>query len=86
MNNTLGKKIVKLRTERNITQEELAERVGVTRQAISKWERGDGLPDLYNIQSLAKVFGISIDELINDAPKSQSTYNQNGRKGSVLFD
>lgn len=64
--NNLGKKIVSLRTTKNITQEELAKRVGVTRQAISKWERGEGLPDLYNIKLLAKSLDVSVDDLIQD--------------------
>ena len=44
MNKNLGERIIQIRTEKNMTQGELASRVCVTRQAISKWERGDGLP------------------------------------------
>lgn len=63
---SLGNKILELRKNNRFSQDELAERIGVTRQAISKWERGDGLPDLYNIKSLANVFGVSVDELLDN--------------------
>lgn len=70
--NNVGKKIVTLRNRENITQDELARRVGVTRQAISKWERGEGLPDLYNITLLAKALGVTVDDLVQS--ESQSEY------------
>lgn len=63
MNNELGQRITKLRNIKNMTQDQLAEKVGVSRQAISKWERGEGLPDLYNLRELAKALDVSIDQL-----------------------
>ncbi|MFA7076253.1 MAG: helix-turn-helix domain-containing protein [Candidatus Izemoplasmatales bacterium] len=66
MNDTFCKKLLELRTKSNITQNELAQKIGVTRQAISKWERGDGLPDLYNTNLLAKALNVTVDELLND--------------------
>lgn len=66
MDNFLGERICQLRTSKNITQEELANRIGVSRQAISKWERGEGLPDLYNIKALAKEFNVSVDSLMDE--------------------
>jgi transcriptional regulator with XRE-family HTH domain len=62
----LGERISSLRKEMNLSQEALAERVGVTRQAISKWERDEATPDIYNLSSLAESFGLSIDELLTD--------------------
>ncbi len=62
----IGQKIQTLRQKQHMTQDALAEKVGVSRQAISKWERGDGLPDLYNIQALAKAFNVSVDTLLNN--------------------
>ncbi|MCG8483080.1 MAG: helix-turn-helix domain-containing protein [Clostridia bacterium] len=60
----IGNRIITLRKEFNMSQEVLAERVGVSRQAISKWERGEATPDIYNITALADIFQLSIDEFI----------------------
>ncbi|MBU1145199.1 MAG: helix-turn-helix domain-containing protein [Firmicutes bacterium] len=49
-----------------MSQGDLADKLGVSRQAISKWEREEGLPDLYNIKNLAKIFKVSVDELVMD--------------------
>ena len=63
MNKTIGQIIRELRLERNITQEELAELISVTPQAISKWEREVGYPDITQVVPLANVFGVSTDVL-----------------------
>lgn len=60
---TIGQTIKKLRKERNLTQEELAEQLNVTFQAVSKWENETGLPDISQVVPLASVFGISTDVL-----------------------
>ncbi|MFC2386117.1 helix-turn-helix transcriptional regulator, partial [Treponema socranskii] len=57
--------IVQLRKLRNFTQEALAEKVGVTRQALAKWESGDTLPDLEKSKLLAEALDVSLDELAN---------------------
>ena len=62
---TLGEKIKELRKKANISQEELAEKIGVSRQAVTKWESDAGLPDLENLKSIATLFNISIDELLD---------------------
>lgn len=61
-----AKKIQELRLKRNMSQSDLADKLGVSRQAISKWEREEGLPDLYNIKRLAEIFKVSVDELVMD--------------------
>lgn len=61
----MGKYIAKLRKQKNMTQKELADKINVTDKAVSKWERGKGIPDIVNLEELAKVFGITIVELIN---------------------
>lgn len=58
-----GNKIASLRKKNNFTQEELAERVGVTRQTISKWELNETSPDISQAKILSKVFNVSLDEL-----------------------
>lgn len=60
---TIGKNIRRLRKERDLTQEELAEKLNVSAQAVSKWENEAGLPDISQILPLASVFGVSTDTL-----------------------
>ena len=62
----LGKKIAELRKKNNLSQEELAEKVGVARQTISKWEIGDTTPDIIQVKIISKIFNISIDELVDN--------------------
>ena len=60
---SIGERIRYLRHERKLTQEELAEQLNVTSQAVSKWENGSGMPDISQIVPLAHVFGVSTDVL-----------------------
>lgn len=61
---TIGTNIKRLRTEKNVTQEQLAEAMNVTCAAVSKWERGDSFPDITLLQPLAFYFDVSLDELV----------------------
>ena len=61
---TLGEKIQALRKSHSWSQEQLAERIGVTRQALSKWENGTAIPDTNNVVQLAKLFGVTTDYLL----------------------
>ena len=65
MSETMGQIIRRLRKERNLTQEELAEQLNITPQAVSRWENGTGLPDISQIVPLASVFGVTTDVLFN---------------------
>lgn len=60
---SIGTNIKRLRTEKNVTQEQLAEAMNVSCAAVSKWERGESYPDITLIQPLAFYFGVSLDEL-----------------------
>ncbi len=62
---TFGKKLRTLRKQAELTQKELAQKLGVSRQAVTKWERGAGLPDVDNLPKIAALFGISVDELLD---------------------
>ena len=57
---TLGERIASLRKEKNLSQEGLGELVGVSRQAVSKWEADRALPDVNNCVAMSRVFGISL--------------------------
>ena len=63
---TIGEKIAKLRIKRNYTQEQLAEALNVSRQAVSRWEINQALPQIDKIIQLCKLFNISTDELLLD--------------------
>lgn len=60
-----GEKVRSLRTERGLTQEKLADFLGVSFQAVSKWERGDTVPDIYMLPSIASFFGVTTDYLLS---------------------
>ena len=65
----LGKHIYELRKKLNLSQEQLAERVGVSRQTISKWELGETAPDIRQAKVLSQVFNVSLDELTGNDTK-----------------
>lgn len=61
--------IVRLRKINQMTQEDIAEAVGVSRQAVAKWESGETIPDLEKCKLLAELFGVSLDDLANYEPE-----------------
>ena len=63
----IGNKILELRKMNNLSQEKLAEQVGVARQTISKWELGETSPDLKQSKKLSEIFNISLDELVDSS-------------------
>jgi transcriptional regulator with XRE-family HTH domain len=64
MNNNIGKKIQEHREKNGLSQEMLAEKVGVSRQAVSKWELGQALPEVDKIVIMSGLFGVTTDELL----------------------
>ena len=71
---TLGEKICWYRKKNKFSQEELAARVGVSRQAVSKWELGDAVPEVEKLRLLAQVFSVTTDELLSpDLPGDEGT-------------
>lgn len=65
MNIKTAERLIQLRKEHGFSQEELAAKLGVSRQAVSKWERGEASPDTDNLIALAKLYQISLDELLD---------------------
>ncbi len=72
-----GKKLFKLRKEKGMSQENLAEQIGTTRQAISKWENNQGFPEVEKLLQLSNVFEVSVDYLLKD----DKTINCSNEKG-----
>lgn len=74
---TLGEKIKKARKEAGMSQEQLAEKLLVSRSAIAKWETDKGLPDVQNLKSISSVLGITVDYLLDeDNPISMNTIRE----------
>lgn len=63
--------LIRLRKEKGLSQEELADKLSVSRQAVSKWERGEALPDTDNLIRLAKLYNVSIDEIVGYSPDKE---------------
>ena len=83
----IGKKIMELRKKNGFSQEELAERVGVARQTISKWELGETSPDLKQAKELSNIFKVSLDELTDNDIKDilvEKTSNTEKLAGLIL--
>ncbi|MCH5339641.1 MAG: helix-turn-helix domain-containing protein [Acetatifactor sp.] len=81
---SFGKKILSIRQNANLTQEELALRMGVTPQAISKWERGQGLPDISILSDLCRLLNVSSDLLLGLEYKN-FTENNDVETQDVIF-
>ena len=64
MNIEIANRLVNLRKSNNLSQEALAEKLGISRQAVSKWERAEASPDTDNLILLARLYNISLDELL----------------------
>ena len=61
----IADRLIKLRKKNGYSQEELADKLGLSRQAVSKWERAEASPDTDNLICLAKLYGVSLDELLS---------------------
>jgi transcriptional regulator with XRE-family HTH domain len=80
---TLGMMISSLRKEKGMTQLELAEKMGVTDKAVSKWERDLSYPDINSIPKLAEIFGVSVDELMQVKTETKENISKNKIDGIV---
>lgn len=72
MEQTLGKRIMQCRKALGLTQDQLAERLGVTAQAVSKWENDQSCPDITSLPKLAEIFGTTVDALLGREPVHQA--------------
>lgn len=90
----LGETIHHLRVRNNLSQEALADALGVSRQSVSKWENGNAIPDLERLVKMAKLFGVTLDELVSgeapspvpqEAPKEPRSLFSRRQKAGIGF-
>ena len=81
----LGEKLRKLRIARQLSQEQLADKLQVSRQAISKWELGESIPDTENLILLSKFYGVSIDYLLLNELNISSELETKRSRSSPIF-
>lgn len=84
MSIALGENLTKYRKKAGLSQEELADKLGISRQAVSKWERGEASPDTDNLIALAKFYNVTLDELVNCEPKEDSKESKKESKGNYV--
>ena len=77
--------ILMLRNVNGYSQEEVAEEIGISRQAYAKWEKGETVPDVERCQKLAELYGVTIDSLMNYSDKIGTTTLTPGPKGKHIF-
>lgn len=83
MNLETANKLLRLRKQNNLSQEELAEKLGISRQAVSKWERAEASPDTDNLITLANLYRISLDELLDIDVKTMRSEEYQDIKSKV---
>lgn len=81
----LSENIIMLRNINGYSQEEVAEKVGVSRQAYAKWERGETVPDVERCLKIAELYGITLDALVKFKDKVGNTALTPGPKGKHIF-
>ncbi len=81
-----GNNLKELRKIKNLSQEELAERVGVSRQSVSKWETGDAYPEMNNILMLCKIFNCKINDLLSNNLEDFESFDEEVKMNLVKFE
>ena len=79
----LNENLLTIRKLHKLSQEDVAEKIGVSRQAVAKWENGETAPDIYNCKALADLFDVSLDDLVNFS--SENTGLPVPPKGKYIF-
>lgn len=80
-----GDNLKKIRKSKKFSQEDLADRIGVTRQSVSKWETGEAYPEMNNILQLCKLFRCKINDLVNDSIIDIDSFDEGIKRSAVKF-
>lgn len=88
MNLIMAERFAQLRKKAGLSQEELAEKLGISRQAVSKWERAESSPDTDNLIALSKLYGLSLDELLllNQPEKKEESETEKFHRQAQTFE
>jgi len=86
MNIETANRLLQYRKENNLSQEELAEKIGVSRQAVSKWERAEASPDTDNLIRLAEIYGVTLDEMLTGKKTQTEPEPQTDESGIGSFE
>ena len=81
----IGRNIRRFRNEKNMTQDQLAEKLGVTRQAVSNWENGKTQPEVETVGKIAEVLEVTLEDLLHDKPKKVHVAVEKGSAGGVTL-
>ena len=81
-----GEILKNYRKSKNLTQEEAAEKIGVSGQAVSKWEKGECLPDVYNLKMLGKIYQVSVDVLLSADEDEDETVIETYKIENAVFE
>ncbi len=84
MNVETANNLVNLRKSRGLSQEALAEKIGVSRQAVSKWERAESAPDTDNLIALSELYEVSIDELLKGGHEAEQSTSEGRRHRKII--
>lgn len=80
---SIGNRISQLRKEKGITQEEIADKLGVTPQAVSKWENDISYPDILLLPKIAKMFDVTVDELLSGESRKDTNFLPEGQRKNI---
>lgn len=83
MENTVGKKIAALRKEKGMTQDEIAEKLNVSPQAVSKWENDISYPDIMLLPKIAQLLDTTVDDLLSSEPKKETMLVEKSKRKSI---
>ena len=83
MNLEIANRLQQLRKEKGYSQEQLANELGISRQAVSKWERAESSPDTDNLICLARLYGVSLDELLNTEESTEDIIKNNNSDNEI---
>lgn len=81
----IGMNLKYLRKQAGLSQEDVAEKMNVSRQSVAKWENDETLPDIINCTKLANIYGITLDELVNISLENGNVQNENTSDGKYVF-
>ena len=81
----IGEFLAELRHANNLTQQQLGEKIGVTNKTISRWENGNYLPPVEELQQLSQLFRISINEILSGKKLNETEYKTNAEENIIVF-